>query len=109
VLDRWGIPAHRVIGHSDMAPDRKGDPGARFDWARLARQGLSVWPALATGGDFRADLLRFGYPSVSDASLLRAFRLRFRPWADGPQDATDAALAADLAARFPVDGSGQGA
>jgi N-acetylmuramoyl-L-alanine amidase len=100
IMARWSIPAHRVIGHSDMAPDRKGDPGARFDWRRLARQGLSVWPALATPGDFRADAVRFGYPPAEDATLLRAFRLRFRPWATGLQDATDAALAADLAARF---------
>jgi N-acetylmuramoyl-L-alanine amidase len=100
IMARWAIPAHRVIGHSDMAPDRKGDPGARFDWRRLALQGLSVWPEAGMPGDFRADLLRLGYPPADDATLLRAFRLRFRPWATGPQDVTDAALAADLAARF---------
>ena len=37
IMARWAIPPERVIGHSDMAPGRKGDPGARFDWARLAR------------------------------------------------------------------------
>ena len=101
---RWQIPPHRVIGHSDMAPGRKGDPGPRFDWQRLALAGLSIWPRVATPGDFRADLLRFGYPALDDATLLHAFRLRFRPWATGPQDQTDAALAADLAARFGIDG-----
>ena len=44
IMARWSIPAHRVIAHSDMAPDRKSDPGRRFDWRRLALQGLSIWP-----------------------------------------------------------------
>lgn len=44
IMARWSIPASGVIGHSDMAPGRKFDPGPRFDWARLARQGLAVWP-----------------------------------------------------------------
>ena len=109
IMARWRIPPQGVIGHSDMTPGRKGDPGARFDWRRLARAGLSVWPEVAQPGDWRTDLLRFGYPDVPDAPLLRAFRLRFRPWATGPADATDAALAADLAHRFGIDGAGAGA
>ena len=100
VLKRWNIPPQGVIGHSDMAPARKADPGPRFDWQRLALQRLSVWPEPRHPGDFRADVCRFGYPQADDATLLCAFRLRFRPWAQGPQDATDAALVADLAARF---------
>lgn len=47
MLDRHGLGPEAVIAHSDMAPDRKGDPGARFDWRRLALQGLAVWPDLA--------------------------------------------------------------
>lgn len=43
IMARWQISPERVIGHSDLAPDRKSDPGRRFDWQRLARQGLSVW------------------------------------------------------------------
>jgi N-acetylmuramoyl-L-alanine amidase len=103
VLARWSLPPQAVIGHSDMAPDRKGDPGPRFDWRRLALAGLSVWPDRAEPGDFLADLAAFGYPDLPEATLLAAFRLRFRPWAAGPLDATDRALAADLARRFPVD------
>lgn len=110
IMGRWSIEAHRVIAHSDMAPDRKFDPGARFDWRRLALLGLSVWPEPSDGGDFLDDARRFGYPPEATAEeILHAFRLRFRPWASGPADASDAGLAADLARRFPVDRGGPNA
>jgi len=102
ILRHHALPPQAVIGHSDMAPERKGDPGARFDWRRLALQGMSVWPEPATPGDFTADLHAFGYPEASPEALLTAFRLRFRPWAQGPLDDTDRALAAGLR-RFAVD------
>ena len=104
ILDRHALPPRAVIGHSDMAPDRKADPGPRFDWRRLALQGLSVWPTAAPPGDFAADLRAFGYPDAPEGLLLAAFRLRFRPWAKGPLDDTDRALAAGLA-RIAVDGA----
>ena len=102
VMQRHGLGPAAVIGHSDMAPERKGDPGARFDWRRLARQGLSVWPDPASPGDFAADLRAFGYPEAAPETQLAAFRLRFRPWARGPLDDTDRALAAGLR-RIAVD------
>lgn len=126
VLSRHGLGPEAVIAHSDMAPDRKGDPGPRFDWRRLALQGLAVWPwpdlvgrpppqpqrgegesagqaaVPQTGAGFLADLRAFGYPEASPETLLAAFRLRFRPWATGPLDETDRALAAGLR-RFAVD------
>lgn len=102
ILHRHGLPPQAVIGHSDMAPDRKGDPGPRFDWRRLARQGLAVWPEPGGAGDFAADLAAFGYPDAPPELLLAAFRLRFRPWATGPIDQTDRNLAAGLR-RFAVD------
>lgn len=104
VMGRWGIPPERVIGHSDMAPERKSDPGPRFDWRRLARAGLSVWPGRGEEGALRAGLVAFGYDSgLSDEWLLRAFRLRFRPWAEGPEGEEDRRLACDLGRRWPVD------
>ncbi|MFM2391662.1 MAG: hypothetical protein RLZZ437_3217 [Pseudomonadota bacterium] len=105
IMARWGIGPAGVIGHSDMAPDRKGDPGPRFDWRRLALAGLAVWPegAVPCGRDaFMAAAGRFGYPALDEAMILRAFRLRFRPWATGPLDAVDAGMMADLAGRFPA-------
>jgi N-acetylmuramoyl-L-alanine amidase len=115
VMARHGLSPAAVIAHSDMAPDRKGDPGPRFDWRRLALQGLSVWPAPSADSPpphpspsqegaaeemagFLADLRAFGYPDAAPETLLTAFRLRFRPWAKGPLDATDCALAVGLRA-----------
>jgi N-acetylmuramoyl-L-alanine amidase len=106
VLQRHAIHSARVIAHSDMAPARKTDPGPRFDWRRLARAGLSVWPAATPGphAPLQDSLTAIGYdPALPPDLRLSAFRLRFRPWARGPSDATDAALAHDLARRFPVD------
>ncbi|MDF1621426.1 N-acetylmuramoyl-L-alanine amidase [Pseudothioclava nitratireducens] len=109
ILGRWNLGPEAVIGHSDMAPDRKIDPGPRFDWLRLARQGLAIWPDSGPAPDptpesFTALAMAFGYPDVAPETLLSAFRLRFRPRHEGPLDATDMALIADLAARFGSDG-----
>ena len=105
IMARWAIAPQNVIAHSDMAPTRKRDPGARFDWRRLALAGVSVWPdgPQADEAGFLPALRAVGYPDASQADLLAAFRLRFRPWATGPLDAIDAGLANDLAQRFAVD------
>jgi N-acetylmuramoyl-L-alanine amidase len=105
ILARWGIPHEGVIGHSCMAPGRKIDPGPRFDWQRLARQGLAVQPEAAgqitvDPHRFRADAQSFGFPDVGDDLLLAAMRLRFRPKATGPLDGRDCAIMAELATRF---------
>ncbi len=99
LLKRYDLPPKAVIGHSDMAPGRKIDPGPRFDWQRLARQGLSVWPEEAAPGDFGADAQAVGYPSDNDPDhVLAAFRARFRPGAVGPLDQADRRLIAGLRA-----------
>lgn len=108
IMRRWAIPPMRVIGHSDMSPGRKVDPGARFDWYRLAVAGLAVWPETTSrsGNEttFIDSLRRLGMTSDCDAAtLLLAFRLRYRPWGRGPLAAADIAIAADIARRFPVD------
>jgi N-acetylmuramoyl-L-alanine amidase len=103
ILARHAIAPARVIAHSDMAVGRKFDPGPRFDWARLARQGLAVRARPATPGDFAADLHRIGYrvPDGCADAALAVFRDRHRPGATGPLDDTDRALAAGLAQDHP--------
>ncbi len=44
ILSRHDIPPDRVLGHSDVAPDRRQDPGDLFDWKRLAAKGIGLWP-----------------------------------------------------------------
>ena len=95
IVARHPIPPHRVVGHSDIAPDRKSDPGELFDWPRLARAGIGLWPLprpQAEAGRGRgvgivqrtaalADLARIGYPVAvgSEDVALAAFQRRFRP------------------------------
>jgi N-acetylmuramoyl-L-alanine amidase len=72
ILGRHPIPSRNVVAHSDIAPDRKQDPGELFDWESLASQGIGLWPAGVAGGNAAmppdgaaraADLLsRIGYP-----------------------------------------------
>ncbi|WP_424929528.1 N-acetylmuramoyl-L-alanine amidase [Amaricoccus tamworthensis] len=90
ILSRWGIPAEGVIGHSDIAPERKADPGPKFDWGRLALQGLaapSVVSEAGTGGwnafETRAAAAGYDVADNSAEAVLRAVRLRHRPWAEG--------------------------
>ncbi len=103
-LAAYRIGPDGVIGHSDMAPGRKIDPGRRFDWKRLARQGLAVWSEAAGEAvdpkAFRRDATAFGYGEMDDELLLEVVRMRFRPWAHGPLDGVDCAIMADLAARY---------
>ncbi len=73
IVERHQIPRANVVGHSDIAPARKQDPGELFDWARLARHGLAMPGRSAdlvdphwTDGGFLLALERYGY-DVRDA------------------------------------------
>ncbi len=44
IMDRHGIEARNVVGHSDIAPSRKQDPGELFNWQSLAKDGIGLWP-----------------------------------------------------------------
>jgi N-acetylmuramoyl-L-alanine amidase len=83
---RYGITRGNIVGHSDIAPARKEDPGELFDWERLAKVRLALprpekyltdpqW----TDSGFLLALERFGYEIVDASAAVRAFQRRFRP------------------------------
>jgi len=100
ILARHAIAPRQVVGHSDVAPLRKQDPGERFGWARLAAAGIGLFPqpATAPGRDlgpgeagedverFQAALATWGYGLVADGrygpetqAVVTAFQRHFRP------------------------------
>lgn len=98
LVSRYSIPPHRIVGHSDIAPERKRDPGELFDWPRLARAGIGIWPPMSPitsthqidRAGALADLLAIGYCATEQSltSALVAFQRRFRPRVcDGRLDA----------------------
>jgi N-acetylmuramoyl-L-alanine amidase len=81
ILARHPIRSHLVLGHADVAPGRKQDPGELFDWRRLAAAGIGLWPNIPTtagAGTFEADMRTFGYADASPAAI-GAFQQHFRP------------------------------
>ncbi len=103
IRERWTVPDRRIIGHSDLAPERKDDPGELFPWKRLAEAGHGLWfePAaerikalgglLQKGDDgigvvvLRAGLHRLGYGikpggdyDAETESAVRAFQRHWR-------------------------------
>lgn len=92
ILERHSIPASRVLAHSDVAPERKEDPGELFDWAYLAKQGIGAFSDRTTQNtpiaedDFLLKLGEYGYQvdiksptgSVTKAAII-AFQRHFRP------------------------------
>jgi len=88
IVARHPIAPRRIVGHSDVAPPRKTDPGELFPWRRLAMEGIGVWPQPRDDAegmiDVAASLARYGYgvpPSVDWplGDTIKAFQRHFRP------------------------------
>ena len=98
IRHRWAIPDSRILGHSDVAPGRKRDPGERFPWARLAAAGHGIWPVADPGGaaadrggtveiaKIQNDLAALGYDArptgrmdEATATIVRAFQRHWAP------------------------------
>ena len=81
ILSRHPIPPRNVVGHSDVAPDRKDDPGELFDWRGLAANGVGLWPGVDADpvADVAAALATIGYRTdLPGDVLLRAFQRHWR-------------------------------
>jgi N-acetylmuramoyl-L-alanine amidase len=102
ILSRHPIPPRAVLGHSDVAPQRKQDPGELFDWAQLGQAGIGLWPdftqspsAPETIGAIQAALGAIGYEcprsgmlDAATEAVITAFQRHFRPsLCDGAADA----------------------
>jgi len=108
LCDRLEIPRTQVIGHADLAPWRKSDPGPRFPWGQLATAGFGRWPEMAAslsrrpeGFDGFVALQLLGYSMRDPQAALRAFRLHYRGIDDAstPMGPTDEALLFGLTAQ----------
>ncbi|MBL8676581.1 MAG: N-acetylmuramoyl-L-alanine amidase [Alphaproteobacteria bacterium] len=82
---RWDIPKNRILGHSDIAPRRKQDPGHLFPWKKLAREGLGLWPSTHRpviendDNSVENSLAIIGYETLSLPHTIRAFKRHFQP------------------------------
>lgn len=80
IINRHKIPAHNVVGHSDIAPSRKQDPGELFDWKWLSEQGIGLFPTLQTTDyKLQTTLNQYGYDITDLPKTIIAFQRHFRP------------------------------
>lgn len=92
IVSRHDIPAHHVLGHSDIAPGRKIDPGEKFPWKMLAEEGIGVWPQPVEADSDRAAalwedeeklkqaLVEYGYNATQNVKVLvTEFQRHFQP------------------------------
>ncbi|MET0221653.1 MAG: N-acetylmuramoyl-L-alanine amidase [Tardiphaga sp.] len=124
IVLRHDVPAHRVLGHSDVAPARKKDPGEKFPWHSLANSGVGHWviPAPITRGDamrpgiegddvtaLQHAFARYGYGiaatgkyDTATVEVVTAFQRHFRPArVDGLTDHSTLATLQALLAGLP--------
>ena len=128
IVARHEIKPENILGHSDIAPQRKIDPGPRFPWQRLASEGLGIWPDASRGASlktqfdtqlpdlawFRQKLAQQGYevPQTTELDeatrkVIAVFQMRYRPALfDGTPDAETAAILEVLTSPSGLVGDG---
>ena len=94
LLNKYKISKKNVLGHSDIAPDRKKDPGEKFPWEHLAKKKLSILHNIGQQElkslrkkrcskiekyKFSKNLIKIGYLGKNLAKVTKAFQRRFRP------------------------------
>ena len=87
IITRHQIPARNIVGHSDIAPTRKKDPGELFDWHELALGGIGYWPKdlkinivkKINETNFESALKAYGYETSNLPATILAFQRHFLP------------------------------
>ena len=92
IKERYGIPSANFVGHADIAPRRKGDPGRNFPWKTLADRGFGLWcdppyPAPPDNFDADAALRAIGYDTSDVDAAYMALKLHYLP--DDPERGPD--------------------
>ena len=128
IVARHGVPPENILGHSDIAPQRKQDPGPLFPWYQLAQHGLITWPdayRVASARQlyeqqmpdafwFQQKLAQHGYAIVRSGqfdpqtrNVISAFQMKYRPAIfDGMADAETAAMLEVLTTPLPAGAYG---
>ncbi len=122
IMARHGLKPGAIIGHSDIAPQRKVDPGPLFPWKRLAEEGLVPWPDAGAVAAAQAHYAAAGLPAIGwfqealaaqgyrvprhghlddeTRNVIAAFQMKYRPTRfDGEPDAETAAMLQVLVAQ----------
>lgn len=122
IMARHGLKPGAIIGHSDIAPQRKVDPGPLFPWKRLAEEGLVPWPDAGAVAAAQAHYAAAGLPAIGwfqealaaqgyrvprhghlddeTRNVIAAFQMKYRPTCfDGEPDAETAAMLQVLVAQ----------